>query len=275
MARHSTDASLRAPHGTQSVERAFALLRAFTDDQRVWTLADLSRARGLTKPTTLRLLGVLEREGMLQRTTPPGGYRLGAAAIALGALAQRANDLPTAARGEIEALMRATGETVSLEILAGREIMILDEVRGRFRGSWSESVGSRWPAHAAATGKVLLAAERVAGSPAWRHYSATGRGRLPRFTERTITTMTRLLAELDQVQRQGYATAVEELEQGYVAIGAPVRDHAARVVAAICLGGPVTRLSPRRVATLVRQVTQAAHAISTGLGAQGSRMGIA
>src|SRR5262245_27544170 len=144
--------------GTQAVERAFAVLRSFTDQERVWALAGLSRKLGLARPTTLRLLGALEREGMVQRTGPASLYRLGPRAIQLGALAQRSNELPIAAQSYLEELSRLTGETASLEVLADHEIMVLAEVRGRFRGSASERVGARWPAHAAATGKVLLAA---------------------------------------------------------------------------------------------------------------------
>ena len=263
---HSTKTFPRAQNGTQAIERAFAVLRSFTDTHRVWTLADLSRELELTKPTTLRLLGVLEREGMLQRTSGSGAYRLGTTAIEMGALAQRANDLPGAARAELEHLSWFTGETASLEVLAGHQILVLDEVPGRFRSSMSECVGARWPAHAAATGKVLLAAARVEDGPIWRDFLEYAGTRLPRFTERTIRTLPRFKAELTAVTRQGYATAVEELESGYVAIGAPVHDHIGRVVAALCLGGPVTRLSPPRLPPLIRRVSEAASRVSVRLG---------
>ena len=63
-----------------------------------------------------------------------------------------------AARPELEALTRATGETSSVEMLAGDETLILDEVQGGHLIGTSPSVGTRWPAHATSTGKVLLAA---------------------------------------------------------------------------------------------------------------------
>lgn len=258
------------PRGTQSVERAFAVLRAFSDTHRVWALADMSRLLGFSKPTTLRLLGALEREGMVQRVAE-GGYRLGPAAIRLGALAQRANDLPRVARSELERLAWQTGETATMEVLDGREIVVLDQVRGRLRGSAAESVGSRWPAHAAATGKVLLAAGRNEGTLEWRRFLATSPRRLARFTEQTITSVSRLTRALEQARRQGFATAMEELESGYVAIGAPVRDHADRVIAALCVGGPSSRLAPPRLARLIRRVREAADRVSDRLGAAAMR----
>jgi DNA-binding IclR family transcriptional regulator len=247
------------------VERAFGLLRCFTDQERVWALADLSRRLRLARPTTLRLLGALEREGMVQRTSHRSSYRLGPRAIQLGALAQRSNELPVAAQAQLEELARRTGETASLEVLADHEIMVLAEVRGRFRGSASERVGARWPAHAAATGKVLLAAALEEEGEVWERFLASAR-RLPRYTERTITSLPRFRAALARVTRDDYSVALEELERGYVAIGAPVRDQDGRVVAALCLGGPASRLSPQRLPALIRRVREAAKRVSLLLG---------
>jgi IclR family transcriptional regulator, acetate operon repressor len=271
--QRSTAARHTQPAGTQAIGRAFAILRAFTDAEREWTLTDLSRRVGLTKPTALRLLSALEREGMVQRRGPGGGYRLGSRAIVLGALAQRSTDLLTAARPELERLAHATGETASLEMLVGTEILVLEEVRGRLRGSWAEFVGARWPAHAAATGKVLLAAAREERSEAWEHFRQATRGRLPKYTRRTLTGMTRLSAELTRVQRRGFATAIEELEEGYVALGAPVRNPPGRTVAAVCLGGHASRFTRAKRVTLGRAVTETARRISAQLGADGGLSG--
>ena len=68
-----------------------------------------------------------------------------------------------------------------------------------------------------------------------------------RITPRTIGTVQRLTAELKRVAKSGYSTAVGELEEGYVAIGAPVRNHIGAVVAAISLGGPSTRFTDSRL----------------------------
>ena len=252
--------------GTQAVARAFAVLRAFTDAHRLWSLADLAPALRLAKPTTLRLLSVLEREGMVTRSAGQGTWQLGPAAIELGARAERATSLCAAARPELERLAWTTGETASLEILIGNEILVLDEVRGRFRGSAVECAGTRWPAHAAATGKVLLAAARAEGGESWRQFKTLTRGRLPSFTPRTLNTSALLVRELDRTLRRGYATAVEELEVGYLAIGAPIVGHAGRVIAAMCVGGPAARLGGARLKALVADTRDAATRVGERLG---------
>lgn len=265
MKRHPTNGRPRAT-GTQAISRVFSILRAFGDATPEWGLADLSRELGLTRTTALRLLSALEREGMVARYGAGGTYRLGPRAIELGALAMRSNSLHDAAHAELELLAQSTGETTSLEVLVDNDVLILDEVQGRHKLSPAPCIGARWPAHAASTGKVMLAARRQAGSAGEGWIS----GALVRLTPNTITSRTRLSAELDKVERQGYATAVEELEAGYVAVGAPVRNHEGETVAAISVGGPSPRFGADRLRGLALSVCQCADRISRRLGAAGA-----
>jgi IclR family transcriptional regulator, acetate operon repressor len=252
--------------GTQAVARALRIARTFTDARPEWSLAALSRELGISKPTALRLLNALEREGLIVRHDTSGAYRLGPAAIELGARAQRSNSIASAARPEMEVLTRATGETASIEILSGTETVILDEVQGGHLIGTSPSVGTRWPAHATSTGKVLLAAALEQDPSVIQRMSKRSGGKLRRLTTCTIGTASRLVAELTRVSRQGYSTAIGELEAGYVALGAPVRNHEGRVVAAVSLGGPSTRFTDSRIPRLVRLVREAADRISQRLG---------
>lgn len=245
-------------YGTQALTRAFDILRVFSDAAPEWALADVSRARGLTKTTAFRILSALEREGLVARNHSGGTYRLGPRAIELGALAQRSNTLQRAAHGELVELARFTGETTSLEILVGTDVLVLDEVQGRHKLSPAPVVGSRWPAHATSTGKVILAAlgeERPTGL------------RLVRLTPQTITSHARFTTELAAVLRRGYATAIEELESGYVALGAPVRNHEARVIAAMSVGGPAVRFGAADRTRLAKVLRESAERVSRNLGA--------
>jgi DNA-binding IclR family transcriptional regulator len=260
--------------GTQSVRRAIALLKVFSDDRPDWGLTEIAREARLNKTTAYRLLTALEAEGMVARSSEGESWRLGAGAIALGALALRANDLVSVARPELEALVRETGETATLEILIGSEILILDGVEGPSLVGASTEIGTRWPAHATSTGKVLLADQRARRKrPRGNGASRGGRRRLRGFTERTITDPARLDRELSRAIDRGWATAIEELEEGYVAVGAPVRDHDGRAVAAISVGGPAGRLTKERLAELGPRVVRAANRVSRSIGGRFGRTG--
>ncbi len=255
--------------GTQSVRRAIALLKMFSDERREWGLTDLAREVDLNKTTAYRLLTALESEGMVARDPKTEAWRLGSGAITLGALALRSNDLVRAARPELQTLVEETAETASLEVLVGDEVLILDEVEGPSVLGASSDVGTRWPAHATSTGKVLLAAERAGLGRVTHTRQRPLPRRLRKLTPRTITTPDRLDHELARVLERGWAAAVEELEIGYVAVGAPIRDHELRVLAAVSIGGPVTRLTQDRIPDLARRVVGAADRTSRSLGGRG------
>lgn len=246
--------------GTQTVLRAVALLKAFGDERPELGLSDLARLAGLNKTTAFRLLTALESEGMVARSPAGGAYRLGPEVIALGARALRAFDLRAAARPELEALARETGETADVEILVAGEAFVLDEVLGSQVIGASLSVGTHWPAHATSTGKAMLA-----HLPEAELDSALPR-RLSTPTDKTIGSREALKAELARIREHGYATAIEELEANFVAVGAPVFGHAGRVVGAISVGGPRQRLTATRIQELAPKVKAAAQRISAGFG---------
>ena len=82
-----------------------------------------------------------------------------------------------------------------------------------------------------------------------RHHAAAFKNN-PRFELAGICSRDRgrLEAELDRVRRAGYATAVEELEVGLVAVAAPVFECLGSCLAAVSVSGPAYRLDPHGVA---------------------------
>ncbi|MGH7481263.1 MAG: IclR family transcriptional regulator [Longimicrobiales bacterium] len=238
------------------MKRTIDLLRAFHDGRAEYTLTELATSLHLNKTAVHRLLGVLEEADFVVRNPDTGAYRLGPEMIMLGATALRSNDLRTAGHAELSALAREAEESATLEVLVGTDVVIVDEVAGPHVLSPAGETGTRWPAHATSTGKVLLA---------WREALPKSL-RLTALTPNTITSRARLDKELVQVRRRGYAAALEELEVGFVAVAAPVRDHDGRVVAAIGIGGPGRRISRTRIVSMSRLVTASADRASTNLG---------
>lgn len=246
--------------------RALAILGGFSDTRSNWTLAEVSREHHLSKPTALRILSALELAGFVVRSGPAGAYRLGTAAIELGARAQRATTVSAAARPELEWLARETGETSSLEVLYDGETLILDEVHGHHLLGTTPSIGTHWAAHATSTGKVLLAAARDGSLDPAQAARLVPPSTLRRYTDRTITSQAALERELARVSAAGHATVSGELEPDFVAAGAPICNHLGHVVAAISLGGPAGRLRGPALERAVALVVKAARRVSEKLG---------
>lgn len=246
--------------GTQAVARAIGLLKVFSDAQPEWSLADLAQVTKLNKTTAFRLLAALEAEGLVMRNSLSGGYRLGLELVALGGCAMRSNPLRAVSRPVLESLAQESDEAATLEVLAGNHVLIVDEVSSRHPMGMSQDVGSRLPAHATATGKLLLAYAS--------EETLNGALRLPlvRLTGQTIVDLTRLRKQLAAIRQQGYAVATGELEQGFVAVAAPIYDRERQVVAAISVGGSSLRLPPERQPQVAVMVQMAARQISRQLG---------
>lgn len=248
--------------GTQAVVRAIAILKAMARPGRGFGITELAVLLGINKAAVFRLLGALEADGMVVRDAA-GGYRLGPELITLGASALGSTDLSVAAQDELVALVGLTGETATLEVLVGTEALIIGEVQGRFLLGSAPELGRRSPAHMTSTGKVLLALTQPPPSL----------GHLEKRTPRTVVTRRELDLELERVRGQGYAIASEELEVGFTALAAPVRNHFGSVVAALSINGPSARLRPDVLRDLVVPVCDAANRISRRLGATREMLG--
>jgi IclR family transcriptional regulator, acetate operon repressor len=214
----------------QSAERALALLTSFDDSRIELGVTEMADSIGVHKSTASRLAAALERAGLLSRHGRR--YRLGLEVIRLGTLALRSFDFIASMQPAMDKLSQQTGETVNLAVPDGADILNVAEVASTFilscSGGW---IGRRTKPHAVANGKVLLA------------YGAIGIPlTLKRYTDHTIVTRDALEAELAAVRRNGYATAVAELEDGLVAVAAPVFDGAGTCVAALSVSGPAYRM---------------------------------
>ena len=232
-------------------------MRLVESDEAV-TLARVIEETRLPKSTAARLLRALERNGLAQRR-PGGGFRPGPVLVDYARRDASIGDLATLARPFLERLERTTGETTNVAIPTPSGVARLAQVDGHHplgAGNW---VGRRIPPHASSLGKVFMAFG-AAQPPT---------GRLARLGPGTITSIGDLMAELEQVRRQGYATTWEELEEGLCSTAAPVRGSRGTVIAAVSVSAPTIRTSRERLAALAGQVVETAEALGNHIRANG------
>jgi DNA-binding IclR family transcriptional regulator len=244
----------------QSIERATAILKAFSTEKEELGVTELSRQLDLHKSTVSRLLASLQREGLVEENLVTRKYRLGMTLVTLGGLVLQRLDVTQAARPLMVALSNLTQETVILAIKDDAEAVNIAQVPSPQMVKHIEWIGRRTPLHCTAVGKVLLAY-----SPVAEQQDFINRG-LPRYTSNTVTGPETLCQELEQVRQQGYAVGSEEFEVGLNEIAAPVRDHTGEVVASLSVSGPAFRLSPDKLLSLVEHVRESAQTLSGQLG---------
>jgi IclR family acetate operon transcriptional repressor len=242
--------------GTQTIDRGAQLLALVLDSEAPRGLGELAADAGLPKSTASRLLGALERNGLVEQEGLRGAFRAGPVLARFAGRGISARRLIELAEGPMAALAETTGETINVAVAGPDGVEHLAQVDSTHFLGTSHWVGRRVPYHCSANGKVLLA------------FSAAGAdaGDLEARTSRTIVEPAQLAAELESIRREGFATAVDELELGLSAVAAPVLDDSGRAVAALSISGPTLRLSPRRVAELRPIVIKQARALGEQLG---------
>lgn len=247
----------------QAIERAVAILGAFSAADPELGVSDIAARLGLHKSTVHRFVVNLESAGFLERTRSGARYRLGLRIFELGSLVLKQMNLWEEALPYLEWLVSKSGETGHLAVLAGGEAVYIEKVEARRSLRIPSAIGRGYPAHATSLGKVLLANLE---NTSIVDDLIVERG-LAKFAPNTITDPDRLHEELRAVRERGYAVDDEEYEEGLRCIGAPIVGHTGQVVAAIGMGGPVTRVTPERVDELGSLVREAADGLSRRMGA--------
>ena len=249
----------------QAVERVGAILDVFSTEDPELGVTDIAERTGLHKSTAHRFLVNLEAVGLLERDARTQRYRLGLRMFEMGGIVLEQMSLWDEALPFLEGLVADSGETGHLAVLERGEAIYIEKVEARRALRIPSAMGRGYPAHATSLGKVLLS-----GLGEDEEREILGAHGMASYTRTTTTDVDALLAELADIRERGFAVDDEEYDEGLRCVGAPIRDHTGRVVAALGIGGPVTRVTPERVDDLARLVIDAADGLSRRLGASQS-----
>jgi IclR family transcriptional regulator, acetate operon repressor len=259
------EAVVSSPTGTQAIDRAALLLTQVIEGTEPASFTELAAASGLAKSTTSRLLTALERHQLVRRD-PDGRFWPGELFVRYAWQGTADADLVAVAQPFLDRLGELTGETINLgiesgSIESGNCVQQVAQVNSRYMIGGTNWVGLAVPLHCSASGKVLLAygAAELPTEP------------MPARTERTITSRSRLQAELALVRERGFAVTDEELEPGLVAVAAPVFAGGQAAIAAISVSGPASRLGAGQLPAAATHCVEVAQALSSSLGGQIAR----
>ena len=210
--------------------KGLAVIETFTADRPRQTIAEAAAAAGMDRATTRRCLLTLAHQGYADYdgkffTLTPRVLRLGTACLAT-------MPLPQMVQPWLDALSEELGESSSVSILDGAEIVYVARAAQRKVMSIALMPGSRLPAYCTSMGRVMLAALPEAQA---RDILAA---ELPARTSHTLTDAAAILQELARVRAQGYAVIDQEVELGLRSIAVPVLNARGKVVAALNFGLP-------------------------------------
>lgn len=242
------------------LERGLRILCEFSRNEPVLTAPELARRLGVPRSTVFRLLVTLENMGFVERTPDGRSHRLGLAVLRLGFEYLASLDIVDLGRPLLDALRDATGQSATLVVRDGREVVYLYRAASRSPFATSVSVGTRLPAHATGMGHVLLGdLSREALRVLYPE------SRLEALSETTPPTADALFEVVQATRDRGWVVAEGYFESQICTVAAPVRDSSGYVVAAIGVTVQVTSIAVDLRASLIAQVTRAAAQLSTQL----------
>jgi DNA-binding IclR family transcriptional regulator len=243
-----------------AVERALNILEAAAQRREGLTNAEISRKLGIPKSSASYILRTLEKRGYLRREAETGRYRLGLKVLSLGGDAQTSLDIAHIALPFMRSLVEKIRMTSHLAVLDQGEAVYIEKVEapGFFKvNTW---VGRRMFLHSTSVGKCLLA-----WLPKHEVETIAKQQGLKRRTPQTITSIAKLLADLEHVKQSGYAVDDEENSLGARCLAAPIFDNMGNVAAALGASGTLTQTDESNMPRIIDALKETARRISRQL----------
>ncbi|KAD3632904.1 helix-turn-helix domain-containing protein [Arthrobacter yangruifuii] len=209
----------------KSVEKAFAVLGAFTLSAPEHTVSSAAAAAGISRAASRRFLLTLRDLGYLRFDGT--AFRLAPRTLDIGSSFLAHLSLPNAAEPHLKQLSADLGETTSLCILDGTDVVYVSRITSARLVRVAVNVGTRFPAWATSMGRVLLAA-----LPEGEQEAYFNTVELAPYTASTVRTVKELRTLVRDAGEQGWSRVADELEDGMRGVAVPVRSGGAVVAAA-------------------------------------------
>lgn len=236
MIKKVLDDDKRGPEFVTALERGLNVLAAFGRGPCRMTLTQVADATDLSRGTarrfllTLQSLNFVDSDGKLFWLTPKVLQFSSAYLSAFG--------VSEAGRGVIRRLTEQIGESSSMAVLDGHDVVYVARVETRRIFSSGLEVGSRLPAFCSSLGRVLLAGLGDAELDRWL---AEETYVVP--SPRSIADPEKVRQKVLEARRLQYAIIDGEMEVGVRSIAVPIHDRAGRTVAALNIGTTAARAS--------------------------------
>lgn len=246
----------------RAVDRALQILKSFTFEKRQMSLTEICKMIELPKTTVFRLLIALEEQGFVEKDSITQSYKLGALLFRLGSIVSSDLEVKKVSLPIMEELAVKTKETLNINIVQNDERVCVVKVEGSHDLRQFIEIGKGLPLYKGASGKVLLA---YMTRNRQEQILVAAKADLRKSKEQII-------AELDEIKKNGYAASQDERVLGAAAVSTPIFDCMGNLAGGLTISGATIRFTEERVKELVTLGMEASKRISAALGYKGSEM---
>jgi Transcriptional regulator len=247
------------------IKKAMQIMDLFSIEEPRLTLNQISEQLGQKKTTLYKILETLVEVELLEKYELTKQYSLGLGILKYSTVVMHHMDLRRFGSRHIAQLSKDLGSTVSVGVLRGNAVILIDVVRSLdLLHPLTTNMGFKDPVHSTAMGKVLLAYKTSEEARAILESILP----LKRYTNKTITDVDDLMNSLQEFRRLGYALESEEFMEGMKCIGIPIFNHANEAIAAIGITLAINNNPGPIDNALLEKVFQTAANISDAMGCQ-------
>lgn len=224
------------PEFLSTLERGLRVLKAFDEDHPEMTLSEVAAKTALPPAVARRCLITLVELGYVGQHERK--FLLRPAVLTIGSAFSASMQIEQVVLPPLQSLRDQTGDSASLAVLSGTDILYVAHVSTDRRFRVAAGVGTRFPFHATSLGKAI-----AAHLPEDERAVLLHRAPYQRFTERTVTDHPALADRLHLIATRGYDSALDELDYGIVSVAVPIFGRDKRVIASINCSTSTTRIS--------------------------------
>lgn len=207
--------------------KGLAVIQAFSESTPALTLSGVAQRTGLTRATARRFLLTLESLGFAERLDGKL-FVLTPRVLLLGHAYLSSMPMWRFAEPVLERLVEDIGETCSLSVLDGTEVVYVLRIPVHRVLNRISTVGSRLPAYCTSMGRLLLSSLPEDKLDAYLAQTA-----FIGYTDKTVADPLALRRHLALVRRTGYAWVSGEMEEHINGLAVPVHDANGKVIAAL------------------------------------------
>jgi IclR family transcriptional regulator, acetate operon repressor len=244
----------------RALDRAMAVLEHLAQANGL-SLSQIATLSDEAPATVYRVLITLAQRQIVDLDEATQVWHIGPGAFRIGVAFLGRTDLAEAAGPVMAGLAASVGETVTLGIEQGGEVVFIRHLEGDHPVRALLPVGMRAPLYACATGKALLA--YIPGDPV---SALVEQGPLQSLTASTIVNPALLRADLSAARKRGYSVDDQEFADGMRSVAAPVFGMSGTPVGALGVCGPAFRLGMGDLGELGLKVRSAAAQVSLAIG---------
>lgn len=239
------------------MSKAFAVLRAFTDQKMEWGVNELARYLDIPVSSLHRILKSLREENVLQVSHQTGKYKCGTELVRMASIISVHVDIKSIARPYMQRVSSAMNESVYLGLYypQHKKLSFVEGVHSKNPLQYVLEIGVLQPIYFAASGKVILAnLDKEEMKAVFEHERVS------------VEEQERIHKDIDQIRRQQSAVTFGERLSGAAGIAAPIFDASQRVIGCITCVIPFNHFDESQEDTIIKFIKEEAENISHALG---------